>query len=180
LTFQSSNTQERAAEHPALDRLPWLFLILGSFFRVSWPLDMEWKGDEKWMFAKALAIASNQAPWPWIGMPSGVGLQNPGLSIWPFALLAHVAHDPVAMAQAVQWINVKAGLTFAETGYDALSNADALVVVTDWNEYRHPDFARIKQSLRRPIIVDGRNLYALHRMSSMGFISHSIGRPAIA
>jgi len=91
-----------------------------------------------------------------------------------------VAHDPVAMDEAKHRFKGKAGVTFAETGYDALSNADALVVVTDWNEYRHPDFARIKQSLRRPIIIDGRNLYALHRMSSMGFVYHSIGRPAIA
>jgi len=91
-----------------------------------------------------------------------------------------VAHDPVAMDEAKHRFNGKAGLTFAETGYDALPNADALVVVTDWNEYRHPDFARIKQSLRRPIIIDGRNLYALHRMSSMGFIYHSIGRPTVA
>jgi len=91
-----------------------------------------------------------------------------------------VAHDPVAMDEAKHRFKGTNGVRFAETGYDALSNADALVVVTDWNEYRHPDFARIKQSLRRPIIIDGRNLYALHRMSAMGFVYHSIGRPAIA
>jgi UDPglucose 6-dehydrogenase len=71
-------------------------------------------------------------------------------------------------------------VTFATSGYDALTGADALAVVTDWNEYRHPDFARIKQTLKRPIIVDGRNLYALNRMASMGFDYHSIGRPAVA
>jgi UDPglucose 6-dehydrogenase len=90
------------------------------------------------------------------------------------------AHDPVAMDEAKHRFDGKQGVTFAATSYDALSNADALVVVTDWNEYRHPDFTRIKQSLRRPIIVDGRNLYALHRMSAMGFVYHSIGRPAVA
>jgi UDPglucose 6-dehydrogenase len=91
-----------------------------------------------------------------------------------------VAHDPVAMDEAKHRFKDAKGISFANTGYDALSNADALVVVTDWNEYRHPDFPRIKQSLRRPIIVDGRNLYALHRMTQMGFIYHSIGRPAVA
>jgi UDPglucose 6-dehydrogenase len=91
-----------------------------------------------------------------------------------------VAHDPVAMDEAKHRFNGKNGISFASTSYEALSNADALVVVTDWNEYRHPDFGRIKQSLRRPIIVDGRNLYALHRMSAMGFVYHSIGRPAVA
>jgi UDPglucose 6-dehydrogenase len=91
-----------------------------------------------------------------------------------------VAHDPVAMDEAKHRFSGTASVSFAETGYDALTDADALVVVTDWNEYRHPDFARIKESLRRPIIVDGRNLYALHRMSAMGFVYHSIGRPAVA
>jgi len=91
-----------------------------------------------------------------------------------------VAHDPVAMDEAKHRFKGKQGITFATTGYEALENADALAVVTDWNEYRHPDFARIKQSLRRPIIVDGRNLYALHRMAALGFVYHSIGRPAVA
>lgn len=96
---------ETPAEHSRLDALPWLFLLLGSFMRVLWPLDMEWKYDEQWMFAKALAIASGRDPWPWIGMPSGVGLRNPGLSIWPFALIGHITDDPVAATQAVMWIN---------------------------------------------------------------------------
>jgi hypothetical protein len=81
-------------------------LAAGSALRLAWPLDMEWKFDEKWMFAKAQRIAHGVEPLPWVGMPSGVGLQNPGLSIWPFALLARLTHDPVHMAQAVQLINV--------------------------------------------------------------------------
>jgi UDPglucose 6-dehydrogenase len=71
-------------------------------------------------------------------------------------------------------------MMFAQSSYEALAGADALVVVTDWNEYRHPDFARIKGALKRPIVVDGRNLYALHRMAELGFSYHSIGRPTIA
>ena len=87
-------------------------------------------------------------------------------------------HDPVAMDEAKH----KLGSTveFAPTSYEALQGADALAVVTDWNEYRHPDFTRMRQTLRRPVIVDGRNLYALNRMAELGFRYYSIGRRAIA
>jgi UDPglucose 6-dehydrogenase len=88
------------------------------------------------------------------------------------------AHDPVAMDEARRRIGARIG--YAETGYAALEGCDALVVVTDWNEYRHPDFARIKQTLRRPIIVDGRNLYDPARMRAQGFAYASIGRGAPA
>jgi UDPglucose 6-dehydrogenase len=67
-------------------------------------------------------------------------------------------------------------VAFAETNYDALTGADALVVVTDWNEYRHPDFARIRATLRRPVVIDGRNLYNADKMRSLGFSYDSIGR----
>ena len=50
------------------------------------------------------------------------------------------------------------------------------MVVTDWNEYRHPDFARIKSTLRRPIVIDGRNLYDATKMTSLGFTYFSFGR----
>jgi hypothetical protein len=62
-----------------------------------------------------------------------------------------------------------ARVTFAESNYEALKDADALVVVTDWNEYRHPDFNRMKASLRRPIVIDGRNLYEPTKMRALGF-----------
>lgn len=89
-------------------------------------------------------------------------------------------HDPIAMPAAQARLRHLDGqVTFAASSYDALVGADALVVVTDWNEYRHPDFSRIKQTLKRPVIVDGRNLYALHRMAELGFTYHSIGRPAV-
>jgi hypothetical protein len=91
-----------------LDRSAWLWIAFGSALRVLWPLDMEWKYDEKWMFATAVRLADGRAPWPWVGMPSGVKLRNPGLSIWQFAALARVFREPVAMAQAVQAINVLA------------------------------------------------------------------------
>ena len=71
-------------------------------------------------------------------------------------------------------------IEFAESSYDALAGADALVVVTDWNEYRHPDFARIKEALRRPVVVDGRNLYPIEKMRALGFAYASIGRAVVA
>lgn len=88
------------------------------------------------------------------------------------------AHDPVAMTEAKHRFGDR--VEYAASSYDALSGADALVVVTDWNEYRHPDFARIKDTLRRPIIIDGRNLYSIDKMRSLGFAYSSIGRPAVA
>ncbi len=83
-------------------------------------------------------------------------------------------HDPAAMTEARRRLDDR--VTFADTGYAALDGADALVVVTDWNEYRHPDFGRIKAALRRPVVVDGRNLYDPAKMRTLGFTYLSIGR----
>jgi UDPglucose 6-dehydrogenase len=88
------------------------------------------------------------------------------------------AHDPVSMPEARRRLGDR--VTFCETNYDALNGADALAIVTDWNEYRHPDFGRIKSSLRRPVIVDGRNLYGTAKMAELGFKYHSIGRAGVA
>src|SRR5262249_37421831 len=87
------------------------------------------------------------------------------------------AHDPAAMTEARRRFST---VDFAESAYDALDGADALVVVTDWNEYRHPDFDRIKATLKRPIVVDGRNLYSLDRMRALGFTYRSIGRANVS
>ncbi|HYD54392.1 MAG TPA: UDP-glucose/GDP-mannose dehydrogenase family protein [Gemmatimonadaceae bacterium] len=90
-----------------------------------------------------------------------------------------VAHDPVAMPAArARYADSphRARLRFAGTSYEALAGADALVIATDWNEYRHPDFARMQRALALPIIVDGRNLYDVGRMVGMGFRYFSIGR----
>jgi UDPglucose 6-dehydrogenase len=84
------------------------------------------------------------------------------------------AHDPAAMAEARSRLGD--AIRYAESNYDALEGADALVIVTDWNEYRHPDFHRMKMALRRPVVIDGRNLYSAARMKSLGFIYDSIGR----
>jgi UDPglucose 6-dehydrogenase len=85
-----------------------------------------------------------------------------------------VAHDPVAMHETRRRLGDRIG--YASTSYDALDGADALVIVTDWNEYRHPDFARIKSTLKAPIVVDGRNLYDTGKMANLGFRYASIGR----
>ena len=85
-----------------------------------------------------------------------------------------VAHDPVAMPEAKRHLGDR--ITFAESNYSAAEGADALAVVTDWNEYRHPDFVRIKSSLRTPLIVDGRNLYPVEKLAQLGFTYLSIGR----
>jgi UDPglucose 6-dehydrogenase len=85
-----------------------------------------------------------------------------------------VAHDPAAMEEAHRRLGDR--IEYASTNYDALTGADALVIVTDWNEYRHPDFGRMKDSLARPVIIDGRNLYAPEKLSALGFIYRSFGR----
>jgi UDPglucose 6-dehydrogenase len=85
------------------------------------------------------------------------------------------AHDPVAIHEAKRRLGDR--VQFVESYYDAVDDADALAIVTDWNEYRHPDFARIKQALRRPILIDGRNLYDPAKMMELGFLYDSIGRP---
>ncbi len=86
------------------------------------------------------------------------------------------AHDPAAIDHARALLGNR--IDYAETNYEALSGADALVVVTDWNEYRHPDFQRVKRTLKQPVIVDGRNLYDVEKMRELGVRYHSIGRPS--
>ena len=85
-----------------------------------------------------------------------------------------VAHDPVAMHETKRRIGDR--IAYVDNSYDALPNADALVIVTDWNEYRHPDFGRIKETLKAPVVVDGRNLYDRRKMTALGFTYASIGR----
>jgi UDPglucose 6-dehydrogenase len=85
-----------------------------------------------------------------------------------------VAHDPAAMHETERRLGNR--IDYAATSYDAVDGADALVIVTDWNEYRFPDFARIKTLLKAPVVVDGRNLYDPAKMQGLGFTYRSIGR----
>ena len=83
-------------------------------------------------------------------------------------------HDPAALGTARHHLGER--VVYAARAYDALEGAAALVIVTEWLEYRNPDFARIKQLLARPLIVDGRNLYEPDRLARLGFTYDSIGR----
>ncbi|MDB4899307.1 MAG: nucleotide sugar dehydrogenase, partial [Gemmatimonadetes bacterium] len=87
-------------------------------------------------------------------------------------------HDPVAMPETRRRIGDR--IRYADNSYHALEGADALVVVTDWNEYRHPDFERIRRTLSAPVVIDGRNLYDATKMRDLGFTYDSIGRGAPA
>jgi len=87
------------------------------------------------------------------------------------------AHDPAALHEAKRRIGNR--IAYSESNYDALNGADALVVITDWNEYRHPDFGRMKSTLRRPVVVDGRNLYDANKMQTLGFSYFSFGRGGV-
>jgi len=89
------------------------------------------------------------------------------------------AYDPVAGPNANQALSTNDHVRVVDQQYDALEGADALAVVTDWNQFRNPDFGRIKQTLKAPIIFDGRNLYSSSLVASQGFAYFSIGRPQI-
>jgi UDPglucose 6-dehydrogenase len=103
--------------------------------------------------------------------------ESPSLALIDAVLAAGgsvVAHDPAAMEEAHRRLGDR--IHYAATNYEALNGADALVIVTDWNEYRHPDFGRMKEALKRPIVIDGRNLYAPEKLSALGFTYRSFGR----
>jgi UDPglucose 6-dehydrogenase len=84
-------------------------------------------------------------------------------------------YDPEAMKVARSIFGSK--ISYADNSYAALTGADALVIVTEWNEFREPDFARMRKLLRSPIIFDGRNLYSPEQIRAHGFTYISIGRP---
>ena len=86
-------------------------------------------------------------------------------------------YDPVAMDNVRAIFAQK--LCYCEHPYDALHGADGLVVVTEWKQFVHPDFARMRQLMRQPVIFDGRNLYHPQRMAQEGFVYYSVGRPAV-
>lgn len=87
------------------------------------------------------------------------------------------AFDPEAIENTRKLYDGK--ITFAASQYDALENANALIIVTEWNEFRNPDFEKIKQALKEPLIFDGRNVYDIEKMKQLGFKYFSIGRPSV-
>ena len=86
------------------------------------------------------------------------------------------AYDPGALAEAARLYGPREDLVLCRQRDDALAGADALVVVTEWNEFRSPDFAAIKAALKQPVIFDGRNLYDPDLLESLGFTHVGIGR----
>ena len=85
------------------------------------------------------------------------------------------AFDPEARATARRVFGKR--IQYTSHAYDALSKADALLIVTEWNEFREPDFARIKRLMKQPVIFDGRNIYDPQQIRALGFTYSSIGRP---
>jgi UDPglucose 6-dehydrogenase len=83
-------------------------------------------------------------------------------------------YDPVAMPKAKHLLN--GGVATARDAYGAARNADAVAVVTEWNQFRSLDLKRLKTTMRRPVIVDGRNIWEPERMRDLGFVYRGIGR----
>ena len=87
------------------------------------------------------------------------------------------AYDPVAMPEAKKTMADIASLSFADSPMAALQGADVLAIITEWKEFRSPDFAAIRAALKRPVIIDGRNLYDPAVVVAEGLEYHPIGRP---
>lgn len=87
---------------------------------------------------------------------------------------AHVkAHDPIAMEEAKHSLQDK--ITYCKKQEDALTDADALLIVTEWSEFRAPNFNEVKSKLKSPVIFDGRNIYDAEELRSLGFHYYGIG-----
>ena len=86
------------------------------------------------------------------------------------------AHDPEAMKAAQAELSSGA-IGYYEDPYEALNVSDALAIATEWKAFRSPDFSRLKNALKTPIIFDGRNLFDIKDMGRIGIEYHSVGRP---
>ena len=86
------------------------------------------------------------------------------------------AYDPVALEEARRVFGERAGLTLCKNAYEVVAGADALVIATEWKEFRSPDFDRLKSSLASGVIFDGRNLYDPSILQRFGFTYYAIGR----
>ncbi|WNJ16041.1 UDP-glucose/GDP-mannose dehydrogenase family protein [Pontibacter sp. G13] len=88
------------------------------------------------------------------------------------------AYDPEAMESVQKYTDLD--IEFVDSQYQAVEGVDAMLLITEWNEFRTPDFDRIKSSMKAPVIFDGRNVYELDTMRNLGFVYHSIGRASVA
>jgi len=89
-----------------------------------------------------------------------------------------VAYDPAASERARETLGKR--VSFTANAYDAVKGADALLVLTDWEEFASLDLERVRELLRYPIVIDGRNMYSPERMAALGFHYYSVGRPLAA
>ncbi len=87
------------------------------------------------------------------------------------------AYDPAAMETSKFYL--KDTIVYAESEYATLKNADALLIMTEWNEFRNPDLDAVKKELKNPVIFDGRNIFSPEKMKEAGFIYYSIGRQPV-
>lgn len=90
-----------------------------------------------------------------------------------------VAHDPAAMDKAKAVLPASATMQYAQSAYEAAEDADAVLILTDWREFGALDLPRLKEAMRFPIMVDGRNLYKPQAALEHGFTYISIGRPSV-
>lgn len=89
------------------------------------------------------------------------------------------AFDPEANGTFREKFGDHPQISYVGTNYEALKGADALIVCTEWNAFRQPNFSKIKQELSEPVIFDGRNIYDIEDMRSYGFVYYSVGRPSV-
>lgn len=90
-----------------------------------------------------------------------------------------VAYDPEAMINARRYCDDNENIVFVDDAFKALENADALLIATEWEQFRTPDYQKMKKLLKKPVIFDGRNLYDLDTMKVHGFHYESIGRKTV-
>jgi UDPglucose 6-dehydrogenase len=86
------------------------------------------------------------------------------------------AYDPVALEEAHRIFGARAGLDLCRNAYEVTAGAEALIIATEWKEFRSPDFDRLKSTLSAGVIFDGRNLYDPAIMGRFGFTYYAIGR----
>jgi UDPglucose 6-dehydrogenase len=94
-------------------------------------------------------------------------LRNEGVSLR--------AYDPAAMEEMKRKIG--SAVRYCDNNYEALKGADALLLLTEWNDFRRPDFDRMKSLMKHPVVFDGRNIYDPKVMKEKGFTYYGIGRP---
>ncbi len=87
------------------------------------------------------------------------------------------AYDPAALDEARRTFGERSGLSYGDDQYSILAGADALLLITEWHQFRYPDLEAVKQALKQPVLFDGRNQFDPNHMRELGFTYVSIGRP---